>query len=128
MKIKNKIDFYVQATILIASLIALIIFLFAESVYILSLYFVVGIPQAISYLIRLFLFKHKTILMIVYGLLVMPLWILIILMSGELGSGVLLMDVYLFLNFFISPLMAIFYVIDYWYTLFKKRPINSYPA
>jgi hypothetical protein len=77
-------------------------------------YFIVGIPQLISFLIKIFLKTQKTPMYFIYGLFILPVWISILLKrTVELGiyeSNIL--ENIILLAFFYSPFLAALYVYE----------------
>jgi len=74
MKTFAKYDFYIQLLILIIGIISIFTIdnSFIEG---LSFYFIVGISQLISYIMKLFFKGEKSVLFIVYGIFIIPIWI-----------------------------------------------------
>lgn len=104
-----KYDYYAQLFFLILGPQAFIIGGFSGLIL---FYFIVGIPQLISYLIRLFLSIKKTPFYYAYGILIIPVWISIILVViFKMGNAVTeIPSVIVMMAFFYSPLLALFYV------------------
>lgn len=91
--------------VLIASLGGYIFLLF---------YYVTGGAQLISFLIRLFLPIKKSVFYIIYGLLIVPVWISMLLIyssDADYNISHALMPV-LIAALFYSPVMAVVYIYD----------------
>ncbi|MDQ0595137.1 hypothetical protein QFZ37_003506 [Chryseobacterium ginsenosidimutans] len=121
MKTFAKNDYYIQFYILIAGLVSIIIGL--ELGYgIFLFYFVVGIPQLISFFIRAFQETKKSLRYIIYGFFIMPVWISWLAVLGFNNNN----DVTNFFGYilvasvFYSPLLAILYVYDT-YRVYKSQ-------
>lgn len=121
MKTFAKNDFYIQLCILIAGLLSIIIgiilgygaFLF---------YFVVGIPQLISFIIKAFQDTKKSLGYIVYGFFIIPVWIawLVILGFNNNNDVTNFFGYILLASAFYSPVLAILYAYDS-YIFFKSQ-------
>ncbi|GEN66424.1 MULTISPECIES: hypothetical protein [Chryseobacterium] len=112
MKEFTKNDYYIQVFFIIAGIVISI----AGMNYwgFMAFYFVVGISQLISFLIRLFIKSKKTMAYIIYGIAILPVWIsllMIVLLSHDNSStnffGYILIGALLY-----SPVMAGLYVYD----------------
>ncbi|HCA07736.1 hypothetical protein [Chryseobacterium sp.] len=114
MKTFVKIDFYSQLFFLGVGALA------ALSEGILFFYFIVGIPQLISFLIRLFLPIKKSVFYIIYGILIIPVWVSILSAYTDYNISQFL-DPILLASLFYSPVMAAIYIYDY------NRVCKSYP-
>jgi hypothetical protein len=119
MKTFIKYDFYFQILFLIIGIIS--IFIMDDS-YIQGIlfYFFVGIPQLISYIIKLFFKIEKSSIFIIYGVLILPVWISVLLLIifeshyevFNMVGGILIA------GFLYSPILALLYIFDN-YKLFK---------
>lgn len=114
MKIFLKIDFYIQILFLIAGIVS--IFIMTDSyVQGISFHFFVGIPQLISYIVKLFFKIEKSPIFIIYGILILPIWIALLLLEifkeyhyevFNLFGGILIG------GFLYSPILALLYIFD----------------
>ncbi|RLJ33199.1 hypothetical protein CLU97_2675 [Chryseobacterium sp. 7] len=108
MKAFVKYDYYVQLFFIIIGPQA---FTFAGLSGFVLFYFIVGIPQLISFLIKLFLGKKKSVFYIAYGIVIIPIWIIVTVLFIEKNIndffGYILMASLLY-----SPVMAAAYVYD----------------
>lgn len=125
MKNFAKNDYYIQLCVLIAGLFSILIgiilgygaFLF---------YFIVGIPQLISFCIKAFRHTKKSLSYIVYGIFIIPVWVSWMVILGFSNNN----DITIFFGYiliaaaFYSPFLAIFYVYDAYelYQSEKQRP------
>ncbi|SFN03899.1 hypothetical protein SAMN05421594_0559 [Chryseobacterium oleae] len=113
------IDFYIQ---LIMLMTGMILASFGGYNFLLF-YYVTGSAQLISFLIRLFLPIKKSVFYIIYGILIIPVWVSILLKYASVANydiSQILMSV-LFASLFYSPVMAVIYIYDYY------RVYESYP-
>ncbi|MCQ9638009.1 hypothetical protein MP478_01305 [Chryseobacterium sp. WG14] len=108
MKEFTKIDFYTQMFFLIIGPVA---FIMGGLSGLVLFYFIVGIPQLISFLVKLFLGIKKSVWYITYGIVVIPFWITVMILFKEkiLNDffGYILIAALLY-----SPVMAGLYVYD----------------
>ncbi|WP_131368669.1 hypothetical protein [Chryseobacterium luteum] len=106
MKTFTKYDFYIQLLFLAAGVLA------AVSEGILFFYFIVGIPQLISFIIRVFQKNKKTVGYIIYGIFIIPVWIslLMIFLFKHNHDVTDFFGSILMLSLFYSLIMAIIYV------------------
>jgi hypothetical protein len=113
MKTFAKNDFHIQLCILIIGLLSIIIGIGLDY-GILLFYFVVGIPQLISFLIKAFQKTDKSPRYIIYGFFIMPVWIswLVILGLNNNSDVTNFFGFILVLSGFYSPVLAIVYVYD----------------
>jgi hypothetical protein len=122
MKTFFKYDFYFQCIIFIAYIIGWLIIehydLISEN-YFLSFYHIIGGAQLLSYLIRFGLKYPKNLMYIVYGILIIPVW-LIYLYDIQIEKVGGIFFYILFSGFFYSPLLAISYII-YTYITYKSQ-------
>ena len=86
--------------------------------YFLSFYFVIGGVQLISYLIRLMVKYPKNWMYILYGILIMPIW-LILFYETQIGEIEGFFFCLLFFSLFYSPFLAVLYVF-YNYKTYKS--------
>lgn len=125
-----KYDFYVQLIVFIITSSVVLIGLINNNEKIIYLfYFIVGISQSISYLVRYFYVYNKSLLFKVYGYLILPIFpsILGLAVFGSINFIAFIFIVIIVLSFFYSPIMAILYLVDS-YLVFKNKnlKINSY--
>ncbi|MCA6067853.1 hypothetical protein JI747_011730 [Chryseobacterium sp. RG1] len=122
MKTFFKYDFYFQCIIFIAYIIGWLIIehydLISEN-YFLSFYHIIGGAQILSYLIRFGLKYPKNLMYILYGILIIPVW-LIYLYDIQIEKVGGIFFYILFSGFFYSPLLAISYII-YTYITYKSQ-------
>lgn len=119
MKEFSKIDYNVQVYFLIVG-IAVSILLFTVGGFILF-YFIVGIPQLISFLIKAFQKTKKSYRYIVYGIFILPVWISWI-MVFVFEDNKAISDVFgviILAAFFYSPVLAGVYIYDN-YKIYKS--------
>ncbi|MDQ0064139.1 hypothetical protein [Chryseobacterium lathyri] len=116
MKTFAKYDFYIQLVILVAGIIIESIGAFGG-----AFYFVVGIPQFVSFLIRAFQPGKKSVLYTIYGILILPVWISLLLVFGlKVHPDIAeLLLIVLVASLFYSPVMAVIYIYDN-YRLYKS--------
>lgn len=122
MKTLATIDFYIQLAMLVLG-----VFMAGFGGYAVFLfYYVTGGAQLISFLIRLFLPIKKSVLYIIYGILIMPVWasILLIYVSDADHDISQFCGPVLFASLFYSPLMAVMFIYDYYrvYESYQKQP------
>ncbi len=121
MKTFAKNDFYIQLSFLVIGLITVLlgIVVFENATVFLS-YFIVGIPQLISFIIKAFQETKKSWLYIVYGILIIPVWIswLIILAFNSNNEVTNFFGYILIASIFYSPILALLYIFDC-YKLYK---------
>lgn len=112
MKTFIKYDYYIQVLFLIAGINATLVEF--QEWNILTFYFVVGIPQLISFLIRLFLKSKKSGRYIVYGIMIIPVWISLLLAVVCKGEEyvVNLAGPLMIYALFYSPILALVYIYD----------------
>lgn len=114
MKTFAKYDFYVQLLILITGIISIFTMdnSFIEGV---SFYFIVGIPQMISYIIKALFLKEKSVLFIIYGIFIIPIWISLLLLILFQSQGIKAYELFIIIPFFglfYSPVLALVYIFD----------------
>lgn len=121
MKTFIKNDFYIQFYFLIAGLLSIFVGV-AVGWGIMPFYFVVGIPQLISFLFKIFQKRKKSISYIIYGLFIMPVWIssLIIFMFKSDNGITNFFGTILIASLLYSPFLAILYVYDN-YKMYKSQ-------
>ncbi|MGN7756909.1 MULTISPECIES: hypothetical protein [Chryseobacterium] len=109
MKTFAAYDFYIQLAILIAGIIIESIGIFGG-----AFYFVVGIPQLVSFLIRVLQPGKKSLLYIIYGILILPVWISLLLVFGlKVHPDITEMLLMILIGaLFYSPVMAVIYIYD----------------
>jgi hypothetical protein len=111
MKTFAKYDFYIQLLILIIGIISIFI-MDNSSIGGLSFHFIVGISQLISYIIKLFFKEEKSILFIIYGIFILPIWISLLLLILFKSQAYNLLITIPFLGLFYSPVLALVYIFD----------------
>jgi len=122
MKTFFKYDYYFQSIIFITYIIGWLIIkhynLIFEN-YFLLFYHVIGGAQLLSYLIRLGIKYPKNLMYVLYGILIIPIWLTYLydIQIGKVGG---ILFYILFLGFFYSPLLAITYII-YTYITYKYQ-------
>ncbi|WNI38234.1 hypothetical protein [Chryseobacterium sp. SG20098] len=108
MKTFAKYDYYIQ---LFFTIIGPQAFIFGGLSGFVLFYFIVGIPQLVSFLIKLFFKTKKSALYIAYGIVIVPVWIIVTILFTEKHIndffGYVLMVALLY-----SPVMAAAYVYD----------------
>ncbi|SHG52778.1 hypothetical protein SAMN05421866_0726 [Chryseobacterium oranimense] len=111
MKTFAKYDFYIQLLILIIGIISIFTM---DNSFIggLSFHFIVGISQLISYIIKLFFKEEKSILFIIYGVFIMPIWISLLLLVIFKSQAYNLLLVIPFFGVYYSPILALVYIFD----------------
>lgn len=116
MKAFFKIDAWLQMPLSIIALILLPVAVFLDQELLVYIYLITGLAQLCSFLIRLMLPYPKSTLFKLYGWLMMPVWIVLLLAmlntpnpGWPLGMLVLL---YMIAALFFSPLLAIAYALD----------------
>jgi len=121
MKNSAKNDYYIQLCILTAGLLSIIIGMVLGYGVILF-YFVVGIPQLITYIIKGFQGTKKSLGYIVYGFFIIPVWISwLVLLGFNNNNDVTNFFGYILLaSVFYSPVLALIYVYDS-YMFFKSQ-------
>ena len=118
MKTFFKIDAWLQMPLCIIALILLPVALFLNQKLITYIYLVTGLVQLCSFLIRLMLPYPKSKLYKLYGWLMMPVWIMLLLFmlnTANVGWPLgLLVLIYMVAALFFSPIIAIAYAQDCW--------------
>lgn len=120
MKNFAKNDYYIQFFFLIAGLFSAIIGSFFDF-GIMLFYFVVGIPQLISFTLRAFHNYKKSIIYIVYGIFILPVWISLLMIFG-LNNEHLITNFFgtiLIISLIYSPVLSVMYVYET-YTFYKS--------
>lgn len=125
MKTFAKNDFYFQLTIfVIISVIVLISFLLRSEKLILIylFYFGVGISQLVSYLIRCSYNYKKSLIFKIYGCLIFPVFLSLILLviSASFDDLAEIFMIIPMLSLYYSPVLAILYLIDC-YNFYKSQ-------
>ncbi|WP_223605637.1 hypothetical protein [Chryseobacterium sp. OSA05B] len=110
------IDFYIQLVMLMIGILLASFQGYAALLF----YYVTGGTQLISFLIRLFLPVRKSVFYIIYGILIIPVWISILLTYTDYNISQFFYQV-LFASLFYSPVMAVMYIYDY-YSVYKSYP------
>ncbi|KQT18591.1 hypothetical protein ASG31_07710 [Chryseobacterium sp. Leaf404] len=108
-----KLDYYTQLFFLIAGIISAVIGCFFDFGFMLF-YFVVGIPQLLSFTVRAFQKENKSVVYIVYGIFILPVWLSLLIVFGlnnEYGIANFLGYV-LIISLVYSPVLSFFYVYD----------------
>jgi hypothetical protein len=120
MKTFAKNDFYIQFYILLTVIAFIILGIFVLGYAAFLFYFVVGISQLISFIIKAFQKTKKSWMYIVYGIFIMPVWIswLIVLAFNSNNDVTNFFGCILIASIFYSPVLAIIYVYDC-YKLYK---------
>lgn len=119
MKTFAKNDYYIQFFFLIIGPQG---FLFAGLSGWILFYFIVGIPQLISFLLKIFFRIEKSLFFYIYGILILPVWISIVCKrTVKLDNNIAsIMDGIIISAFFYSPFLAILYVYEN-YKLYKSQ-------
>ncbi|RQO32190.1 hypothetical protein DBR32_00825 [Taibaiella sp. KBW10] len=116
MKTFLKYDYYFQLFLLLAGIgLILTELLFTGLAYSGALYVFIGGAQLLSFLIRLCMPYKKSVHYIVYGFMILPVWLIIMLflLDGiNDGASRKLFLYCLIAALFYSPLMAISYIMD----------------
>lgn len=111
MKNFIKYDLFVQTFFLIAGCLVTIIEGWEGWIL---FYFIVGIPQLISFLVKIFLKIKTSPLFLIYGIAILPVWISIVILK-TIGIDYQVTDIpvcIIMMAFFYSPFMALLYVIE----------------
>ncbi|KIC63732.1 hypothetical protein [Chryseobacterium taiwanense] len=122
MKAFLKYDFYFQSTIFIAYIIGWLVIEHYDLIfenYFLLFYHVMGGIQLLSYLIRLGLKYPKNLMYILYGIFIIPVWLIYFYDSQIEKVGEIFFYI-LFFGFIYSPFLAISYII-YTYIAYKSQ-------
>lgn len=111
MKNFIKYDFYVQLFFLITGCLVTIIKGWDGWIL---FYFIVGIPQLISCLVRIFLKIKISSLFLIYGITILPVWLsIVILITIGIDNEVTAIPTYIAMAaFFYSPFMALLYALE----------------
>ncbi len=116
MKTFTKIDYFVQIFALIVGFLSIINRF--QDMGALRFYFIVGGAQLVSFLIRLFLKEKKSPGYIAYGILILPVWMILLaffLFGNTIKYPAFLL--YLLMSSLVySPVMAVIYI----YYCYKK--------
>lgn len=111
MKVFLKIDYFLQVTMFFGYIFWGIVYKIIEndlfSVWF-NFYFVVGGFQLISYLIKILMGFWTDLFMKIYGILILPIWIVLLL--NECKIYIDLIDGIPFYGMFSSPFLAIAYL------------------
>ncbi|MDN3692219.1 hypothetical protein QWZ06_08060 [Chryseobacterium tructae] len=119
MKKFVKYDYYAQLSFSVIAVIATIWGFRAWGF--MAFYFIIGIPQLISFLVRLFMKTKKSILYIIYGITILPVWLsmlFIIVFQGN-NNVTNFFGFILILALIYSPIMALLYIHET-YSLYTK--------
>ncbi|RXM51793.1 MULTISPECIES: hypothetical protein [unclassified Chryseobacterium] len=111
MKNFIKYDLYVQLFFLITGCLVTIIKGWDGWIL---FYFIVGIPQLISFFVKIFLKIKISPLFLIYGIVILPVWIsMVILKTLEIDHQLIDIPVCIVvMAFFYSPFMALLYVFE----------------
>jgi len=123
MKTFAKNDYYIQLLFfLIGLILALLDLTIIKKGFVFLFYFIVGIPQLISFCIKAFQETRKSLGYIVYGFFIIPVWAswLVVLVPNSNNDSVNLFGYILMASVFYSPILAIVYVYDS-YIFFKSQ-------
>lgn len=121
-----KYDFYIQLFFLTAGIITECIGYSIEGKTSGVFYFIVGVPQLISFFIRAFRETKKSIAYYVYGLFIIPVWFSLLLAFAIKGDFIVseILVFIIFSSLLYSPILAFVYVYDS-YRLYRKMKIQS---
>ncbi|WP_347217869.1 hypothetical protein [Chryseobacterium sp.] len=114
MKNFIKYDLYIQLFFIIIGTIVTILKGWQGWIF---FYIIVGIPQLVSFLIKVFLKVKISPLFLIYGMTILPVWISIVviltLRTTEIDYKITAIPGYIVMAaFFYSPFMALLYVIE----------------
>lgn len=114
MKKFVKYDLYIQLFFIIIGIIVTIIKGWEGWIF---FYIIVGIPQLVSFLVKIFLKVKISPLFLIYGMAILPVWISIVIILILRTSGIdykitALPGYIVMAAFFYSPFMALLYVIE----------------
>ncbi|MBO6186517.1 MAG: hypothetical protein J6O88_17815 [Chryseobacterium sp.] len=106
-------QYYLQLFFLIIGILSAIVGCFL-GFGIMLFYLIVGIPQLISFSIRAFKKDEKSIIYIIYGIFILPVWIILLIFFSFRNEfiGANFLGTILIISLIYSPIMAIFYVYD----------------
>lgn len=112
MKKFIKYDYYLQIFFLILGPQAFILGGFSGLIL---FYLIIGIPQLISYFIRFFLSIKKTPFFYMYGILIIPVWVSVVLVIiFKMGNTITeIPSMIMMMACFYSPILALLYVDEY---------------
>lgn len=116
-------DFYIQLLFFLIGLILIFLdIVIIKKGFGFLFYFIVGIPQLISFCIKAFQETKKSLRYIVYGFFIIPIWIswLFILGFNSNNDVTNFFGCILIVSIFYSPVLAIVYVYDC-YKFFKSQ-------
>ncbi len=122
MKTFIKYDFYFQSIIFITYIVGWLIIKHYDLIfenYFLLFYHVIGGFQLLSYLIRFGLKYPKNLMYTIYGILIIPVWLIYFYDSQIEKVGEIFFYI-LFCGFIYSPFLAISYII-YTYIIYKSQ-------
>lgn len=124
-----KYDFYIQLFFFTAGVLTECIGYSIEGKTLGIFYFLVGVPQLISFFIRAFRETKKSIAYCVYGLFIIPVWFSLLLAFAIKGDFIMneILVFILFSSLLYSPVLAFVYVYDSYrfYRLYRKVKIQS---
>ncbi|MGH1518020.1 hypothetical protein [Chryseobacterium sp. JK1] len=123
MKTFVKYDFYIQLFFLILWPLGAIL---SGMEGWMMFYFIVGIPQLISFIIKICLKIKISPLFLIYGMTIMPVWISLLLLQ-IIGIDHKIMEIpgcIVIMAFFYSPFMGLLYVIES-HNLYESLKINQ---
>ncbi|GAA5083739.1 hypothetical protein GCM10023210_02740 [Chryseobacterium ginsengisoli] len=126
MKTFFKYDFYFQSTIFIAYIIGWLIIKHYDLIfenYFLLFYHAIGGAQLLSYLIRLGIKYTKNWMYILYGIFIIPVWLIYFYNSQIEIVGEVFFYI-LFYGFIYSPFLAIAYIIYTYITYESQKQIQ----
>ncbi len=105
-------DYYIQIFFIIAGIIVSVVGF--QTWGSMAFYFVVGVPQLISFLIKLFIKIKKSVIYIIYGVTIVPVWIsmLIVTLSEPNNDIVNFFGCILIGALIYSPILSILYVYE----------------
>jgi hypothetical protein len=122
MKTFFKYDFYFQSIMFIAYIIGWFITehydLVSEN-YWLLFYYIIGGSQLLSYLVRFIVKYPKNLMYVLYGILILPVWLIFFYYIQIEKVGGIFFGI-LFSGFIYSPFLAISYII-YTYIIYKSQ-------
>ncbi|WP_185287798.1 hypothetical protein [Chryseobacterium lactis] len=108
MKNFTKYDFYIQLSFLIIGFLVAMIEDWGGWIL---FYFVVGIPQLISFLVKIFLKVKISPLFLIYGMAILPVWISLLMLTVGIDARITEIPGFIvIMALFYSPFMALLYV------------------
>ncbi|MCS4301107.1 hypothetical protein [Chryseobacterium sp. BIGb0232] len=114
MKKFIKYDVYIQIFFMITGVLVTIIKGWNGWIF---FYFIVGLPQLVSFLVKIFLKVKISPLFLIYGMVILPVWISIVIILILRTSGIdykitAIPRCIVIAAFFYSPFMALLYVFE----------------